>query len=64
MSGNRYAYASAQMAEQEALHPDVHVFFNHGAVQNEPDMNAVIMTQLSLKAGLNKWGKKGRGTVH
>ena len=33
---NRYAYASAQMAEQEALHPDVHVFFNHGAVQNEP----------------------------
>ena len=64
IAGNRYAYVDAQMEEHEALHPDAHVFFNHGPVQNEPDVNAVITPQLSLKAGLNKWDKKDRGSVH
>ena len=49
------------MAEQEFLHPDAHVFFNCGAVQNEPYVTAVIMPQLSLNSGLKKWGEKGRG---
>ena len=44
------------MAEQEVLHPDYHVFFNRGAVQNEPDMTAVIMNQLSIESGLKNWG--------
>ena len=61
MSGKGYAYATEKMVEQEVLHPDVHVFFNRGEVQNEPDVNAVITTQISLKSGLKKWGKKGRG---
>ena len=60
MAGNRYAYAAAQMAEQEFLHPDSHVFFNHGSVQNEPGVIAVIMNKISLKAGINNWGKKVR----
>ena len=64
MSGNRYAYAAAVMAKQEVLHPYSHVFFKHGAVQNKPDVTAFIMDQLSLKAGLKKWGKKGRGGVN
>ena len=52
------------MAEQEVLHPYAHVFFNHGAVQNELEVTAFIMDQLSLKSGLKKWGNKGRGAIH
>ena len=52
------------MAEQEFLHTYSHVFFNHVAVQNEPDVTAVIMTQISLKSGLKKWFNKGRRAVH
>ena len=36
----------------------------NGALQNELNVTAVIMTQISLKAGLNKWSKKGGGEVH
>ena len=46
MSGNCYAYAAAKMTEDEVLNPDAHVFFNHGAVHNEPELTAVIMTKL------------------
>ena len=63
MPGNRYAYAAAQMVEQEFLHPYCHVFFNHVSVHNEPDLTAIIMNQISLKEGPNKRGKKGRGSV-
>ena len=48
------------MAEQEVLHPNYHVLFNHVAVQNDTYITAVIMTQISLKASLKKWGKKGK----
>ena len=64
MSGSRYAYTAAKMMEQEFLHPDSHVFFKRGSVQNEPDMTVVIMTQISLKSGLKKWGEKVRGLFH
>ena len=43
------------MAEQEVIHPDAHLLFNSEAIENEPDVTAVIMTYLSLKAGLKKW---------
>ena len=49
MSGNFYTYADAQVAEQEVLYPDAHVFFNYLVVYNEPQLTAVIMNQLSLK---------------
>ena len=52
MLGNHYAYDATQMAEQEGLYPDAHVFFNGGSVQNEPDVAKVIKTRLSLKVGL------------
>ena len=64
MTGNHYAYADAKMEEQEVLHTDAHVFFNHISVHNEPNVTAVIMDQLSPKSGLKKWGKKGRGSFH
>ena len=60
MSENCYANAAVQMAEQEVLHPNYHVLFNHVAVQNDTYITAVIMTQISLKASLKKWGKKGK----
>ena len=60
MLGNLCAYAAAQMAE----HPYDHVFLDRGAVQNEPDVTAVIMTYLWLKAGLKKLGEKCRRAVH
>ena len=40
------------------------MFFNRGAFNNEPDLTAVIMNQLSLKSGLKNWGEKGGGSVH
>ena len=49
MLGNHYAYDATQMAEQEGLYPDAHVFFNYLVVYNEPQLTAVIMNQLSLK---------------
>jgi hypothetical protein len=59
MSGSsKYAYAVAQMESEQALHRDAHMFFNHCLCQYEPDVVAMIMTQLSLKAGLKQWGKK------
>ena len=64
MAGNGYSYAAAKMAEQEVLHPDAHVLFNRGAVQNEPDVSAVIMTQLLLKVVFKQWVEKGIGAVH
>ena len=46
MPGNHYAYAAGKTAEQEVLCIDAHFLFNRGAVQNEPDVNVVIMTQI------------------
>ena len=64
MPGNQYTYAAAKHLEEEVLHSNARVFFKRRSVQNEPDVNAVIMTQISLKASLNKWVEKGRGSVH
>ena len=58
MAGNYYAYATAQMAEQEVLYPYDNFFFRYVSLYNELDMTAVIMTRISLKAGLKKWIKK------
>ena len=46
LAGNHYAHAASQISEQEVLHPYTHVLFNHGAVHNEPDITAVIMTHI------------------
>ena len=64
MAGNLYAYAAAKMAEQEILHIYDHVLFNNGEVQNESDLNAFIMTCLSVNSGLNKWVKKDIWPFH
>ena len=64
MSGSsKYAHAVTQLESQEALHPDAHMFFNQSMCQEEPDVVAAIMTQLSLKAGLKQWGDKATEAV-
>ena len=56
MTGNKYAFAVTQLETHGALHPDTHTFFQTDMYQAEPDIVAMIMTQLSLKAGLKEWG--------
>jgi hypothetical protein len=46
------------------LYPDAHMFLQDDFYQAEPDVVASIMTQLSLKAGLKEWGKKGFKAAH
>jgi hypothetical protein len=46
------------------LNPDAHMFVQEDFYQAEPDVLEAIMTQLSLKAGLKEWGKKGFKAAH
>ena len=64
MTGSRYAYAAAQLEYQGVLHPDAHMFVQDDFYQAEPDAVAAIMMQLSLKAGLKKWGDKAFKAAH
>jgi hypothetical protein len=58
MSRSRYYYAVMQLENQGWLNPDAHMFVQEDSYQVEPDIVAVIMTQLSLKSGLKEWGDK------
>ncbi len=61
MSGSFKWYAHAavtQLKSQGALYPDAQMFFNGSICQEEPDVIAAIMTQLSLEAGLKQWGRR------
>jgi hypothetical protein len=57
MTGSKkYVYLVAQLEKQHVLNPD--------AYQEEPDVVAMVMTQLSLKAGLKAWGAKAHTAAH
>jgi hypothetical protein len=58
LSGSKYSYAVAQLESQGVLNPDSHMFVQEDFYQAGPDVVAAIMTQLSLKAGLKKWGEE------
>jgi hypothetical protein len=64
MTGSRCGYAVTQLESQGVLHPDAHMFVQQDLCQSEPDVVAMIMTQLSLKAGLKAWGDKAHDAVH
>jgi hypothetical protein len=64
MTGSKYSYAVTQLKSQGVLYPDEHMFVQDDFYQTEPDVVASIMTQLSLKAGLKEWGKKGFKAAH
>jgi hypothetical protein len=63
MTRKKYDYAVAQY-EKVVLHPDSHMFAQEDFYQVEPDIMAIIMTQLSLKTGLKAWGKRARDTAY
>jgi hypothetical protein len=63
MSGSKYSYAITQLQNEEVLYPDAHMFLQNDFNQAEPNVVAVAMTQLSLKAGLKEWGDKAYETV-
>jgi hypothetical protein len=52
LSGSKYSYPVTQLENQGVLNPDSHMFVQDNCYQAEPDAVAAIMTQLSLKAGL------------
>jgi hypothetical protein len=64
MMGSKYSYAVTQLESQGVLYPDAHMFVQDNFYQAEPDVVAAIMAQLSLKAGLKEWGKKGFKAAH
>ena len=60
---SRYAYAVTQLESHGVLYPDAHQLFQDRMCQSEPDVVAVIITQLSLKSGLKQWGDKAQSAV-
>jgi hypothetical protein len=52
LSGTKYVYAVTQLESLEVLHPDAHMFTQDDFYQSDHDVVAMLMTQLSLKAGL------------
>jgi hypothetical protein len=64
MTGSKNLYAVTQLESQGVLYPDAHMFVQDDFYQAEPDVVAAIMTQLSLKAGMKEWCKKGFKAAH
>jgi hypothetical protein len=52
MTGSKYSYAVMQLETWGVLHPDYHMFVQEDFYQANPDVMALVMTQLSLKSGL------------
>jgi hypothetical protein len=52
MRGSKYSYAVMQLETWGVLHPDYHMFVQEDFYQANPDVMALVMTQLSLKSGL------------
>jgi hypothetical protein len=63
MTGSKYAVAVTQLEDHGALHPDAHMFFIQSVCEEQPEVAAAIMTQLSLKAGMKQWGKEANKAV-
>jgi hypothetical protein len=64
MTGSKCSYAVAQLESLGVLHPDAHVFLQDDFYQSDPDAAAMVMTQLSLKAGLKAWGDSAWDAAH
>jgi hypothetical protein len=64
MTGSKYSYAVTQLESLGVLHPDAHMFVQDNFYQSDPDVVAMVMTQLSLKAGLKEWGDSAWDAAH
>ena len=62
MQGNRYQYASAQIAKG-VLYPDSHMFVQSDFYEHDIDVIQAVMTQLSLKAALREWGSDAKNAA-
>jgi hypothetical protein len=58
MTVSKYSYAVTQLETQGVLNTDARMFVQEDFYQAEHDVVAAIMTQLSLKAGLEEWGDR------
>jgi hypothetical protein len=58
MTDSKYSYAVTQLETQGVINPDAHMFLQDDFYQDEPELLASIMKQLSLKAGLKEWGDR------
>ena len=63
MSGNKYEAAMAQLEQEVTLHPDAHMLFKK-TVEEQPTAVSTIMTQISLKAGLKRWGPRAKKALN
>ena len=63
ISGKNYETVNTQVEFEETLHPYSHMFIFQELIDEIPDAEAVIMMQLSLKAGLNCWKGKGQAAA-
>jgi type IV secretory pathway VirB10-like protein len=63
MRGSKYSYAITQLETHGVLHPDSHMFVQEDFYQSGPNVVAHVMTQLSLKSGLKRWGNKAYAAV-
>jgi len=65
MQGSKCSCAVTQLEDHGVIHPEAHSLFQEGTEsQSEPDIVAATMMQLSLKAGLKRWGSKAKAAVH
>ena len=55
-------YIMSKVEQQDMMHTDAHSEFNYTTAQPVSAVAAII-TQLSLKAGLNQWGDKGKNAM-
>ena len=57
-TGKKYAETTATIIHKSTIHPDTHMSLNEG--QSWDHVVHYTMTQLSMKAGLKRWGNKGK----
>jgi hypothetical protein len=62
-TGSKYSYAIMQLETHGVLHPDSHTFVQEDFYQSDPNVMAHVMTQISLKSGLKRWGDKAYAAV-
>jgi hypothetical protein len=63
-SGKKYGVAASQLDFPDILHPDSHLIFSQLTEEIAPEAAvAIIMTQLSLRAGLREWGDKAKNSA-
>jgi hypothetical protein len=60
--GNHCSYEVNQL-QTGILHPDLHMAFMQHMCDEAPDVVAMILTQLSMKAGLKEWAKDAEKVV-